>query len=44
MDELLDFAAAIIQSVYGWAIVTGRSDWIGEEVQLQDGGVTFSVK
>ncbi len=39
-DELLDFGAEIMRSVYAWFILSGHSEWLDDEVSLQDGKVT----
>jgi hypothetical protein len=41
MDEILDFAAGFMQAMYGWCLITGHSDWLGDDVKIaQNGEVT----
>ena len=39
MDELLDFGSKIMQGAYTWAIVSGHSEWLGDDIQIGENGV-----
>jgi len=43
-DELLTFAAELMRAVYSWPLVTGHSEWLGDEITFNDGKATVSVK
>jgi hypothetical protein len=44
IDELLHFAAEFTRSVYSWMIVTGHSEWLGNEIETTSEGVRLYVR
>lgn len=43
-DEIMEFGAEFMRAAISWALISGHSDWLGEDVTLQDGGAQINVR
>lgn len=42
-DELLNFATRIMQAVYSWPLVTGHTEWLGDEITIENGRMSVDA-